>query len=62
MPKNCIADGSVAILTTIDDTTISEEDLAYYATDEFSKSTVSPAIAVLALSTLITTPYFSLEN
>lgn len=37
MPQNCIADGSVAILTTIDDTTITEEDLAYYATEEFSK-------------------------
>ena len=37
MPQNCIADGSVAILTTIGDTTITEEDLAYYATEEFSK-------------------------
>ena len=37
MPKNCIADGSVAILTTIDDTAITKEDLAYYATEEFSK-------------------------
>ena len=37
MPQNCIADGSVAILTTIDNMTITEEDLAYYATEEFSK-------------------------
>ena len=37
MPKNCIADGSVAILTTIGDTVITKEDLAYYATEEFSK-------------------------
>ena len=37
MPQNCIADGSVAILTTTDDTAITEEDLAYYATEEFSK-------------------------
>ena len=37
MPKNCIADGSVAILTVIGDTDITKEDLAYYATEEFSK-------------------------
>ena len=37
MPQNCIADGSVAILTVIDDEVVTEEDLAYYATDEFSR-------------------------
>jgi len=37
MPPNCIADGSVAILSIIGDITITNEDLAYYATDEFSK-------------------------
>ena len=37
MPKNCIADGSVAILTAIDGEAVTKEDLAYYATDEFSK-------------------------
>ncbi len=38
MPNNCIADGSVAILTLIDPTiTITEEDLAFYATNEFSE-------------------------
>ena len=37
MPKNCIADGSVAILTAIDGETVTKEDLAYYATDEFSR-------------------------
>lgn len=37
MPSNCIADGSVAILTTIDPSVnITENDLAFYATDEFS--------------------------
>lgn len=37
MPKGCIADGSVAILTPKNETIIiSEEDLAYYATDEFT--------------------------
>lgn len=37
MPSNCIADGSVAILTTIDPSVnITEDDLAFYATDEFS--------------------------
>lgn len=37
MPKGCIADGSVAILTPIDPTrNITEKDLAYYATKEFS--------------------------
>ncbi|WP_278686977.1 DNA (cytosine-5-)-methyltransferase [Alistipes finegoldii] len=38
MPRDCITDGSVAILTLIngkDD--ISKDDLAYYATDEFAK-------------------------
>ena len=37
MPKGCIADGSVAILTTINDMEITTADLAYYATDEFCK-------------------------
>lgn len=38
MPSNCIADGSVAILTPIDSSVnITENDLAFYATDEFSK-------------------------
>lgn len=36
LPKNCIADGSVAILTLIDeDDSVTEADLAYYATDEY---------------------------
>ena len=37
MPQGCIADGSVAILTTIDGERVTKEDLAYYATEEFSK-------------------------
>ena len=37
MPQNCIADGSVAILTTIQKETVTADDLAYYATDEFCK-------------------------
>lgn len=38
MPKGCIADGSVAILTLSDsEQTISEQDLAFFATDKFSK-------------------------
>ena len=37
MPHNCIADGSVAILTTIDGQSVTKEDLAYYASDEFCK-------------------------
>lgn len=37
MPKDCITDGSVAILTTIDGQAITREDLAYYATPEFSQ-------------------------
>lgn len=38
MPSNCIADGSVAILTPIDSSiNITEKDLAFYATDEFTK-------------------------
>lgn len=37
MPKGCIADGSVAILTLSDpEQNVSEEDLAFYATDQFS--------------------------
>ena len=36
LPKNCIADGSVAILTLIDENkSMTEADLAYYATDEY---------------------------
>lgn len=37
MPQGCIADGSVAILTTTNDGQVSQEDLTYYATDEFCK-------------------------
>ncbi|MBP9990878.1 MAG: DNA cytosine methyltransferase [Bacteroidales bacterium] len=36
LPRNCIADGSVAILTLIDENEcVTEADLAYYATDEY---------------------------
>lgn len=36
LPKNCIADGSVAILTLVDENeSVSETDLAYFATDEY---------------------------
>lgn len=38
MPSNCIEDGSVAILTPIDSSiNITKKDLAFYATDEFTK-------------------------
>lgn len=38
MPKGCIADGSVAILEALNaDETITDEDLAYYATEEYNK-------------------------
>ena len=38
LPPNSIADGSVAILTPIDkNTKMTERDLAFYATDEFTK-------------------------
>jgi cytosine-specific methyltransferase len=38
LPKGCIADGSVAILTlTNDDEVITKEDLSFYATDKFTK-------------------------
>ena len=37
MPQNCIADGSVAILSMIKDTPITKEDLAYFATEEFCR-------------------------
>ncbi len=38
MPKDCITDGSVAILTLINEKDeISKDDLAYYATDEFAR-------------------------
>jgi DNA (cytosine-5)-methyltransferase 1 len=36
LPKDCIVDGSVAILTTkSEDISITQEDLSYYATEEF---------------------------
>ena len=36
LPKNCIADGSVAILSLSDpDVTVTAKDLEFYATDEF---------------------------
>ena len=38
LPLNCITDGSVAILTLIDENTkITKKDLAFYASDEFTK-------------------------
>jgi DNA (cytosine-5)-methyltransferase 1 len=38
LPPNCITDGSVAILTLINkNTQITKKDLAFYATDEFTK-------------------------
>ncbi|MDR1882858.1 MAG: DNA (cytosine-5-)-methyltransferase [Prevotella sp.] len=38
LPKNCITDGSVAIITPIDESTkITKNDLAFYATDEFTE-------------------------
>ena len=38
MPEGCIADGSVAILTLAnDDDIVTKEDLAFYATDSFTK-------------------------
>lgn len=38
LPKNCITDGSVAILTLIDKSAgIDKNDLAFYSTDEFTK-------------------------
>ncbi len=36
LPKGCIADGSVAILTPNDNQKITEKDLAFYATKEFA--------------------------
>lgn len=36
LPKGCIADGSVAILTPNENETITENDLAFYATEKFS--------------------------
>ena len=37
LPQNCITDGSVAIITPIDESTeITKNDLAFYATDEFT--------------------------
>jgi len=38
LPKDCITDGSVAILTLIDENTeITKNDLAFYATNEFTE-------------------------
>ena len=37
MPRGCIADGSVAILTTVTGVKVTKEDLAYYATEEFCR-------------------------
>ena len=38
LPPNCIADGSVAILTLIDkETQITKQDLAFFATNDFTK-------------------------
>lgn len=38
MPEGCIADGSVAILTLAnDDDIVTKDDLAFYATDSFTK-------------------------
>jgi DNA (cytosine-5)-methyltransferase 1 len=38
LPKECIADGSVAILTLVDDRdVVTEDDLSFYATDSFTK-------------------------
>lgn len=37
MPLGCITDGSVAILTTINGETVTKDDLAYYATEEFGR-------------------------
>lgn len=38
LPPNCITDGSVAIVTPIDESTkITNNDLAFYATDEFTQ-------------------------
>ncbi len=36
LPKDCIADGSVAILTPIKEKEVTERDLAFYATKEFA--------------------------
>ena len=38
LPSGCIADGSVAILTLVnDDDVVSKDDLAFYATDSFTR-------------------------
>jgi DNA (cytosine-5)-methyltransferase 1 len=38
LPQNCITDGSVAILTLVDENTeITKDDLSFYATPEFTK-------------------------
>lgn len=38
LPKGCIADGSVAILTLVNDAdSVSKADLAFYATDSFTR-------------------------
>lgn len=36
LPKGCITDGSVAILTPIEGEAVSKDDLAFYATESFS--------------------------
>jgi DNA (cytosine-5)-methyltransferase 1 len=37
LPQNCITDGSIAILTPIDESIeITKHDLAFYSTDEFT--------------------------
>ena len=37
LPDNCIADGSVAVLQAKNGYIITEDDLAYFASDEFRK-------------------------
>ena len=38
LPKGCIADGSIAILTLIDSNeTVTKDDLSFYASEQFSK-------------------------
>jgi DNA (cytosine-5)-methyltransferase 1 len=38
LPPSCITDGSVAIITPIDESTkITKNDLAFYATEEFTQ-------------------------
>ncbi len=37
LPRNCIADGSVALATMVNGNRFSKKDLAYYATEEFKQ-------------------------